>query len=162
MGLSTIAHAGDPLSCGASLSAEAAMRHLNEARQRGGTCRAGTPTTAAPLTWSEGLAAAAQVQAAEMARLQRMSHLDGQNRSLAERLRAIGYPYRLAFENVGVGYSSLEEVVEAWLDSEGHCEALMNAAVLEFGLACIDAGAAGPAEERRYWTLVLGAPRRTR
>ena len=115
-----------------------------------------------PLAWSESLAAAAQVQAAEMARLHRMTHLDGQNRGLAERLRALGYRYSLAVENLGVGYSSLDDVVDAWLESEAHCENLMNAAVLEFGLACIDAGAVGAAEERRYWTLVLGAPPRPR
>ena len=160
LALSGVAHSGDPFSCGATPSAEAAMRRLNEARLRGVTCRAGTTFTAAPLTWSESLAAAARVQAAEMARLQRMTHFDSQSRSLAERLRAIGYRYSLAVENVGVGYSSLDEVVDAWLESEGHCENLMNAAVLEFGLACIDAGASGALEERRYWTLVLGAPPR--
>lgn len=41
-------------------------------------------------------------------------------------------------------------------------ENLMNAAVREFGWACIDAGAGGAAGERRYWTLVLGAPPRAR
>ena len=162
LALAGVAHSGDPLSCGASLSAEAAMRRLNEARLRGATCRAGSTSTAAPLTWSESLAAAAAVQAAEMARLQRMSHLDSQNRGLADRLRAMGYRYSLAVENVGVGYSSLDEVVDAWLESEGHCDNLMNAAVLEFGLACVDAGFSDAPEERRYWTLVLGAPPRPR
>jgi hypothetical protein len=38
----------------------------------------------------------------------------------------------------------------------------MNARVLEFGLACIDDGASDVSEERRYWTLVLGAPPRPR
>ncbi len=160
--LSTAAHSDDLLQCGAPVSAEAAMRRLNEARLRGATCRAGTTSTAAPLTWSESLAGAAQVQAFEMARMQRMGHFDSQNRGLADRLRALGYRYSLAVENVGVGYASLEEVVDAWLDSEGHCENLMNAGVLEFGLACIDAGTAGASEERRYWTLVLGAPPRPR
>ena len=154
------AFAGDVLSCGAAPSAEAAMRRLNEIRMRGAACRAGTTSTAAPITWSESLAAAAKVQAGEMARLHRMGHLDSQNRGLADRLHAMGYRYSLAVENVGVGYASLEEVVDAWLESEGHCENLMNAGVLEFGLACIDAGAADAPAERRYWTLVLGAPQR--
>ena len=43
-----------------------------------------------------------------------------------------------------------------------HCENLMNANVREFGLACIDDGASGAPAERRYWTLVLGAPPRPR
>ena len=89
------------------------MRRLNEARLRGATCRAGATSTAAPLAWSDRLATAAQVQAREMARLDRMSHLDSQNRSLGERLRALGYRYSTAVENLGVGYPSLDEVVDA-------------------------------------------------
>lgn len=160
MALAGAARADDVLTCGAAPSVEAAIQRLNEIRMRGAICRAGatTTSTAAPLTWSESLAAAAKVQAAEMARMHRMGHLDSRNRGLADRLRAMGYRYSLAVENVGVGYASLEDVVDAWLASEGHCENLMNSGVLEFGLACIDAGAIDAIEERRYWTLVLGAP----
>ena len=162
LALSTAAHSGDPFTCATSVSAEAAVRRLNEVRLRGAMCRSGTTSTAPPLTWSESLAAAAQAQAREMARLDRMSHRDSQNRGLAERLRAQGYRYSIAVENLGVGYASLDDVVDAWLESEGHCENLMNGTVREFGMACIDAGTTGAPEERRYWTLVLGAPPRSR
>ena len=150
------------MACGATVAAEAAVRRLNEIRMRGAACHAGPASTAAPLVWNETLAAAAHAQSREMARLDRMSHRDSQNRGLAERLRAQNYRYGTAVENLGVGYASLDDVVDAWLESEGHCENLMNAAVREFGLACVDAGTTGAPEERRYWTLVLGAPPRSR
>jgi uncharacterized protein YkwD len=162
LALSTTARSGEPFGCGATVSAEAAMHRLNEIRSRGAACHAGPASTAAPLIWNETLAAAAQAQSREMARLDRMSHRDSQNRGLAERLRAQGYRYSTAVENLGVGYASLDDVVDAWLESEGHCENLMNGTVREFGMAGIDAGSTGAPEERRYWTLVLGAPARSR
>ena len=55
-----------------------------------------------------------------------MSHRDGANRDLAERLRAQGYRFASAMENVAVGYGSVDAVVEAWLESAGHCRNLMN------------------------------------
>ncbi|MDQ2737042.1 MAG: CAP domain-containing protein [Pseudomonadota bacterium] len=117
---------------------------------------------AGPVTWSESLAVAARSQALEMALLKKMGHRDSLDRGLAERLRTLGYRFNSAVENVAVGYPTLDAVVDAWIASEGHCENLMNPAVIEFGLACIDGNASGSPGESRYWALVLGAPRRLR
>ncbi|MEO7337271.1 MAG: CAP domain-containing protein [Caldimonas sp.] len=145
------------------------MRRLNEARANGAVCGlAGGLTAAPPVRWNASLEAAALTQSEEMALLGRMGHRDRLNRGLTERLTATGYRFSSAVENVAVGYPSVDAVVDAWLKSEGHCENLMNRAALELGLACIDGGSlndANSADEiggRRYWTLVLGAPRRAR
>jgi uncharacterized protein YkwD len=160
--MSSAARGGAPVPCGAALSPEAALRRVNEARAHGATCpHSRVAATAAPLRWSESLASAAQSQASEMALLARMGHLDSANRGLGERLRAHGYRFSAALENVAVGYPSLDDVVVAWLGSEGHCENLLNAGVLELGVACVDDGASGAPEERRYWALMLGAPPRS-
>ena len=156
---SPVARSATPIVCGLSISADVATHRLSELRHRGATCPSGTMAAAAPVVWNERLADAAEAQAREMARLDRMSHRDRQDRGLGERLRAARYPFRGAVENVAVGFASIDDVVDAWLESEGHCENLMNAAVREFGLACVDADAKGAPAERRYWALVLGAPR---
>lgn len=157
------ARAEGPVPCGVTLTVEAALQRLNETRAHGKTCRAaGQLSVGAPLVWSESLAAAALLQSREMALLNRMGHRDSADRNLGERLRAQGYRFVVASENVAVGYPSLEEVIEAWLDSEGHCENMMSGEVFEFGLACIDASETGAREERRYWTMVLGAPPQAR
>lgn len=158
LALSAAASARGPAACGEAVDPDAALRQVNEVRLRGATCPGGATWRAASVRWSDSLALAAQTQAREMARLERMSHVDGQNRGLAERLRATGYRFSTAVENVGVGYPSLGSIVQAWLESEGHCENLLDPAVLEFGLACMDADVTGAPAERRYWTLVLGAP----
>ena len=157
---STVVQSATPvLACGLSIVPDEATRRLTELRLNGAACPSGAMAAAAPVAWNERLADAAQAQVREMARLARMSHRDGKDRGLAERLRVASYPFRIAVENVAVGFASIDDVVDAWLESEGHCENLMNAAVREFGLACVDADATGAPEERRYWALVLGAPR---
>lgn len=161
--------------CAVKLSNAWIEERLNAIRAAGRVCRAAAVAGAAAveavqaanapdgqsaLVWNDGLAAAASFQSREMALAQRMSHRDRQDRTLGERLLEHGYRYSSAFENVAVGYGSLDEVVEAWLESHKHCENLMNAAVAEFGIACHDANGAGPLGERRYWTLVLATPKR--
>lgn len=148
--------------CGAAPSTEEILSRLNEARRRGAACQhAGTPTRAEPLQWNSSLAAAAAAQSRDMAELDQMSHRDHHDRALPERLAQMGYRFSAAAENVAVGYSSFDAVVEAWLSSESHCDNLMNAKVRELGLACVDAKSvhAGNVAEGRYWTLILGSQR---
>ena len=150
--------------CAAAPAPEEVLQRLNAARSQGAICHhaGSTIVVAAPLQWSANLAAVAAAQSRDMAELKQMQHRDTQNRNLTERLLAMGYRFSSAAENVAVGYASLDAVVDAWLDSEAHCENLMNAVVLELGLACSDDTSAREASEGRYWTLVLGAPRRAR
>lgn len=144
--------------CNGTPSPEEALRRLNAERARGVVCSGARPVAiAAPLRWNPGLAAVAAAQAEDMAALRQMGHRDRLDRPLPARLTAVGYRFSTAVENVAFGYPSLDTVVDAWLASEVHCVNLMNAAVLELGLACSDGGGN---EADRYWTLVLGAPRR--
>ncbi len=155
--------AAAPSQCEAAPSPDDVLRRLNEARLRGALChQSGDVAVAAPLEWSARLAAVAAAQAQDMAQLNHMGHRDSQNRGLTERLAAMGYRFSAAAENIAVGYPSLDAVVDAWLDSEAHCDNLMSAKVRELGLACSDSRAAGDPGEFRYWTLVLGAPPRAR
>jgi len=154
---------GAPPHCGAVPTPDEVLQRLNEARGQGADCgHSGKLVVAAPLTWSDSLAAVAAAQSIEMAMLQSMQHRDSRNRGLAERLQAGGYRFSRAAENIAVGYPVLDDVVAAWLESPSHCENLMNPGLLELGLACVDARIEGDASEGRYWTLVLGTPRRAR
>lgn len=144
--------------CMTTVSPEAVLQRLNATRTGGASCnRASTPIHSAPLAWNPQLAAVAAAQANDMARVDQMSHHDSRHRGLGERLDDVGYRYSAAAENVAVGYASLDDVVDAWLDSEAHCANLMSAKVAELGLACSD-GSADDSGTGRYWTLVLGAP----
>ncbi len=148
--------------CGSIASAHMAVARINSARALGAVCTStGAVQVAGPLTWSESLAAVASTQSREMAALRRMGHRDRRDRGLGERMRAVDDSFSLVVENVAVGYPSLDSVVAAWLESQGHCENLLDATVVEFGLACSgDSGSGEAAADHRYWSLVLGRPRR--
>lgn len=151
--------------CAVAPSPDDVLRVLNATRARGAACQPRNEAlSAAPLKWSASLAEVAEAQSRAMAELHSMTHRDSQGRGLTERLAAMGYRFSTAAENVAVGYESFDAVMGAWLDSADHCANLMNAKVLELGLACVDAGVGHGAEaiEARYWTLVLGAPPRPR
>lgn len=144
--------------CGSTPSPDDALRRLNAERARGAACHgSAAPGFTTALYWNNGLAAAAAAQVDDMVALKHMGHRDVLNRPLSCRLQAMGYRFSIAVENVAVGNGSLDTVVDAWLASGAHCANLMNAVVLEFGLACSDAGGT---EADRYWTLVLAAPPR--
>jgi uncharacterized protein YkwD len=65
------------------------------------------------------------------------------------RVRDAGYRYRQIGEIVVGGATTLDEAMEAWLGSEGHCRAIMNPNFEEAGAAV----AGG-----RYWTVDFGTP----
>lgn len=147
-------------SCGAALLPDEVSRRLNAARASGAVCHRHGLMVGDPIHWSDSLAKVALSQSREMVLLRQMGHRDSRNRGLGERLRASDYVFSSAVENVAVGYPSLDDVVAAWLGSEGHCDNLMNQSVVEFGLACSEDAELGSAGEGRYWSLVLGAPKR--
>ncbi len=142
--------------CGNPPAIDATLRRLNVERAQGVPChRAGTDGPAGPLRWSTGLAAVAQASAQDMAQRGQLGHRNSAGDTLHTRLLANGYRFSMAVENIGVGFDSADSAIDAWLASGTHCANLMNASVVEFGLACSDAG---PDTQDRYWTLVLGTP----
>ena len=105
---------------------------------------------------SETLASVALGHASDMAEHNYFEHVDQAGRSPADRVRAVGYRETLVGENIAYGPQSVEEVVQGWLDSPGHCENMMDARFAEMGLAY----AAGQAGRRGlFWVQLLAAPR---
>lgn len=104
-----------------------------------------------PLTSNEQLDVAAQSQADHQAAILEMTH-EG-NGGLGERVRTAGYTPRVAAENVAVGYPSVAEVIQGWVDSPGHYENIMNPDVTEMGFAV-----AFGSDGRAYYAQVFGAP----
>ena len=74
-----------------------------------------------------------------------------------DRLKMAGYDWSKADENIAAGYRSLEQAMQAWIDSPPHCVALMRGDITEVGVALV------PGHEGStylsYWTMVLATPR---
>ncbi|MGD9943726.1 MAG: CAP domain-containing protein [Burkholderiaceae bacterium] len=126
---------------------------LNTARATGRNCGTQFYPAAPPLAWSTALESAAQGHSTWMQQNNAFSHTGANNSSVATRVSATGYDWTAVGENIAAGQPTLSSVVQAWLNSAGHCANIMSATYTDAGLAV----AVGTATNTysRYWTLVL-------
>ncbi|WP_326635761.1 CAP domain-containing protein [Nonomuraea fuscirosea] len=118
--------ASNSRSSGFASAAETAVVTLtNQARARNG-CR--------PLTHDAKLHRAAERHSADMARNNYFSHESRDGRTFDRRIKAEGFAFRLAGENIAKGQPSAATVVRAWLDSPGHRANIMNCSFTHIGV----------------------------
>lgn len=131
---------------------------VNAHRRSGATCGARGSFPAAPeLTWNAALTQAAVVHSDDMVANNFFSHTGSNGSTLGDRATAAGYVWSSLGENIAAGQMSVDEVVNGWMKSDGHCANLMNAGFREIGVACV-AGNANTTY-RTYWTQDFGTPR---
>lgn len=76
-----------------------------------------------------------------------------------DRMRAAGYQYSVAAENIAAGFMSPEAVVQAWMDSPGHRDNILAPDVEEIGVGYYYLpGDRGAVNYKHYWTQVFGTP----
>jgi len=143
----------------ASLSpilATRALQLVNNVRARGTHCGKELFGPAPPVTLSNTLDGVAFGHADDMATNSYFEHEDLHGKSPSDRVRATGYQEKLVGENIAYGPKSVDEVVQGWLDSPGHCENIMDPRFVEMGL-----GYATSHDSKRalYWVQVLATPR---
>ena len=129
---------------------------VNAARSEPRKCGRTEHPPAAPLALSSALTAAASLHSLDMAERGKPIHQGSDGSESGERITRAGYVWRASGENVAAGQRSAEEVVEAWLDSPGHCATLMEPNFVETGIAFALAPGKNPSI---YWTQVFAAPR---
>jgi len=132
-----------------------ALELVNGVRAHGARCGGRLFAPAPPLALSGTLANVAFGHAADMAEHDYFEHRDLNGQSPADRVRAVGYREKLVGENIAYGPKSVEEVVQGWLDSPGHCENIMDARFAEMGIAYA-AGRSG--RHGLYWVQVFAEP----
>jgi uncharacterized protein YkwD len=136
--------------------ASRALQLVNEARARGAKCGARSFAPAPAMSLSGTLAGVASGHAIDMAEHNYFEHVDLAGKSPADRVRAVGYQEKLVGENIAYGPGSVEEVVQGWLDSPGHCENIMDPRFAQMGIAY----SAGRTSRRGlYWVQLLAEPR---
>ncbi len=82
----------------------------------------------------------------------------GRGSSSSERITYNGYEWSAAGENIAAGTNvdTAEEVIQMWLESDGHCANLMNPNFKDVGMAMVEDG---NSEYIHYWTQNFAAPR---
>ena len=101
-----------------------------------------------PLTYSPQLDRAAKTMANLMASRNTISHTLGG--TLRERVTVAGYQGAVG-ENLGAGQTTLESVIQGWLNSRGHRSTLLSPNFKEFGLA-----GARSSSGKTYWAFIAG------
>jgi uncharacterized protein YkwD len=133
-----------------------ALELINEVRSRGARCGDRSFAPVRPVTFSATLTEVASAHALDMAEHNYFEHVDLAGRSPADRVRSVGYQEKLVGENIAYGPVTVDEVVQGWLDSPGHCENIMDPRFVQMGIAV----AAGRSTRRGlYWVQVLAEPR---
>jgi len=87
-----------------------------------------------PLKEDPLLTLAAQMKAKDIIERQYFSHSDPQGSPPWEWLKKAGYDFRIAGENLAIGFLDSEEVFNAWENSYAHRENLMNPRFKEMGI----------------------------
>ncbi|SET79247.1 Uncharacterized conserved protein YkwD, contains CAP (CSP/antigen 5/PR1) domain [Geodermatophilus poikilotrophus] len=133
---------GQAAAAAADPTAEAAVLALvNEARAGAG-CGA--------LTADPALAAVARAHSADMRDRDYFSHTSPEGLSPFDRAERAGVDYSRA-ENIAFGQADAAAVMEAWLESPGHRENILDCELTRLGVGVAE-GPGGP-----WWTQLFGA-----
>jgi uncharacterized protein YkwD len=106
------------------------------------------------LAVSSKLQAAAERHAKDMAARDRMTHKGGDGSAPIERIKATGYTYRRAGENIAAGRFTVERLMIGWMDSPPHKRNILGS-FSQIGVAC-----ATSESGKRYWCVTFGLPNR--
>ncbi|WP_413173334.1 CAP domain-containing protein [Anabaena azotica] len=110
------------------------------------------------LTLSQELDQAADKYSDRMATGDFFSHNDPNGSTPFTRMKAEGYNYTWAGENIAAGYATPELVVQGWMNSAGHRANILNANFTHMGLGYTYlANDTGTTNYNHYWVQKFGA-----
>lgn len=112
------------------------------------------------LTMDAQLNQAALGHSTDMAVNDYFSHYSLDGRTPWDRIKATGYTYSRAAENIAAGYSTPASVMAGWMGSSGHRANILNCALTEIGVGYYyHSPDTGSVNYRHYWTQVFATPR---
>lgn len=100
---------------------------------------------------------AANLHTDEMVQADRMSHQLPGEAGLGDRVSDTGYDWRALGENVAAGQQTPEAVVDAWMNSSGHRDNILNPNFTSLGVGYEDASDNISGDTDVYWTQVFAA-----
>jgi len=110
------------------------------------------------LTWDDDLTTVAYLHSVDMDVRDFWDngypHVDPDGNGLVDRLDAAGITYSLAGENIAIGYTTPEAVMDGWMNSPGHKANILNAGFTQLGI-----GLHVGDWPHNYWTQVFLKPR---
>ena len=127
------------------------LKQINHVRSTGCTCGTIYMPPAPPMVWNDNLEKAAKGHAWDMSNNNYFSHTSKDGRSMEDRIVFAGYIFNgfksfAIGENIAFGQMSINEVMNGWLKSPGHCKNLLNPQFKEVGVA----------QDHTYWVQDFG------
>ncbi len=124
---------------------------INDARAEGRDCGNEFFPAAPPLKWDDRVEAAALGHSTDMAENQFFDHEGSDGSDTGDRLMNEGYDPSAWGETILAGIENETAVVEAFLDSPGHCEILMDPLYEDVGAGAAEGIFQG--NTTLYWTI---------
>lgn len=121
----------------ASFEAEV-IRLVNEIRRQNGL---------KPLAENWELSRVARYKSQDMLDHRYFSHTSPTYGTPFQMIKAFGLSYRTAGENIAMGYSTPQAVVNGWMNSSGHRANILNASYTQIGVGYVAQG--------NYWTQMF-------
>ncbi len=119
---------------------------VNQYRSSGCQCGNTFYPSVPPLNWSDKLGQSSYNHSTDMENRNYFSHTGQNGSNPGERIRGAGYDWQAYGENIAQGYSSEQQVIQAWIESPNHCKNIMNGTYEDMGV-----GRSGA-----YWTQDFG------
>jgi len=111
------------------------LYQINEIRSQGCKCGRKKMPAVSRLSWSTALEDSAMRHARDMKKHDYFSHFSRNGKSVGDRLDALGYNWQHIGENIATGQINFTQVLEDWMDSQTHCEMIMNKDMREMGIS---------------------------
>jgi len=128
---------------------------LNNARAQSRYCGSDYYEAVGPVTWNCQLEEAGLMHSKDMGDNNFFSHTGSNGLRVGSRATTAGYRWNMVGENIAAGFYTVPTVMQGWLDSPSHCQAIMNGYYKEGSVAVY---IADNADYEVYWTMVLGHP----
>ncbi|MDE1465223.1 CAP domain-containing protein [Spartinivicinus poritis] len=87
-----------------------------------------------PYNYDTKLARSSRLHSEDMAKNNYFSHTSRDGRSPFDRIKAQGYQYSRAGENIAAGASTAEQAMELWMNSSGHRAAILSSQYCDIGV----------------------------
>jgi uncharacterized protein YkwD len=117
---------GTPASSAVHNAQESEVLRLVNVERAGSGC--------GPVTADAILAQVARAHSKDMAVNKFFDHNSQDGRSPFDRMRAAGYSFSTAAENIAAGQQTASAVMESWMNSPGHRKNILNCALKELGV----------------------------
>ncbi len=133
---------------------EDVLARTNERRALGAVCGGRAMPPAPPVAAHAALRSGARGHSRDMAQRDFFSHTTPEGAGPGERATRAGFSGSFVGENIAAGQTDPARVMQAWLDSPGHCENLMDPSYKVLGVGYFHD--AGPDPYGHYWTQNFG------